>query len=136
MLPQATPLPWRKITHLHRSLGPRALRFAYPGGVGMPLTASPATIATPYASSAGIDRIVGFTLSIAQTALATDFTMRELNTGWQFGYSYNGGRSLFIMGNVETLPDMIDLQFSFDTQLASNVYLSFFNFEVVPVLVT
>lgn len=134
-MPQAwTPLPWRKITPLHRSLGARSLRYVYPAAALLPLTATPATLNLRYDAVTGIDRIIGFSLAIGPTNTPCNFTLAELNTGWQFGYTYNGSRSIFVLNNIETLPDEVSLQWYFDVDIPAPVYLSFMNVEVVPTL--
>jgi hypothetical protein len=128
----AMPMTWRKITPLHKKLGARAIRFVYPSGVGLPLVASPALLNFRFGPEIAIDRIIGFTLAIQSVATASNFYVKELNTGWSFSYAYGGSKGCYVKENIETLPDEISLSFSFSAALASDVYLSFFNFEVVP----
>src|SRR5271166_6076010 len=107
------PLPWRKITPLHKQLGARAIRFVYTNGTGLPLTATPQTMFLRYGPDTGIDRIVGFNLSIANSATPTNFALNENATGWQFSFVYPGSKGVYILGNVETLPDEVNLTWSF-----------------------
>lgn len=130
--PLFMPMSWRKITPLHRKLGARAVRYNYPAGVGLPLTASPQTINTRYGAEAAIDRIIGFTFSIQTSAIASNFYLQENNTGWQFSFDFGGNKGVFCQANIETLPDEVDLTWSFSANPNSNVYLAFYNFEVVP----
>ena len=126
------PLPWRRITPLNKQLGPRSLRFNYPGGVGIPLLASPQTISLRYGPEVGIDRLIGFTLAIANTVTPTVFTLTENNTGWLYSFNYPGNKGVFNLINIETLPDEASLTWTFTVNPSANVYLSFFNFEIVP----
>jgi len=128
-----TPLPWRKVTPLHRSLGARSERFSYTSGQGLPSQATPQTINARYDASTALDRIIGFTLSIgAGDATPCEFVLQELNTGWFIDYSYPGTKGAYLSANIETLPDEVALQFYFTADLIAPVYLSFQNFEIVP----
>jgi hypothetical protein len=71
-------------------------------------------------------------LSIQTIAAASTFYMQEQNTGWQFSYAYGGNKGAFVQGNIETLVDGINLTFGFSQTLATNVYLSFTNIELIP----
>ena len=128
----ATPLSWRKITPLHRKLGARSLRFVYPAGANLPRVATPLTIAKEFTAGRDMDRFIGFCLSIAASPVPANFLMSDGFTGWQFSYYYPGAKGIFIMGNVETLPEQSDLTVSFDAAVTGTVYLALFNFEVVP----
>jgi len=132
-LQTSMPLPWRKYTPLHKKLGARAMRYIYPLGVGLPIAgSSPATLNFRGDAVSTMDRVLGFTLSIQKVATASDFLLQELNTGWFQSYSYAGTRGLFLANNIETLPDEVSLQWSFSVAMATNVYLSFTNIELVP----
>lgn len=128
-----TPLPWRKITPLHRTLGARAERFSYTSGQGLPSAAAPQIINQRYDAVNALDRIIGFTMSImAGDATPCEFVIQELNTGWFLDYSYPGTKGAYLSANIETLPDEVALQFYFTADLATAVYLSFQNIEIVP----
>lgn len=131
----ATPLPWRKVTPLHRRLGARSIRFVYAGGAGLPQTASPQSLAFRYDAVNAMDRVVGFTVSIANAAGPADFVVLELNTGWFFDYTWPGSKGALVTGNVETLPNEVNLQFWFSASISGNVYVAFQNIEVVPALI-
>lgn len=128
----ASPLPWRKVTPLHRRLGARSIRFVYLGGAGLPLTASPQSLAFRYDAINAMDRIIGFTVSIANAAGPSDFTISELNTGWFYDFTWPGSKGALVQGNVETLPDEVNLQFSFSSAISGNVYVAFANIEHIP----
>ncbi len=130
----AVPLSWRKISPLHKQLGVRSARFVYPGGGGAPVLATPAIMNFRYGPEAGMDRIIGFSLLLGKGADTPEFTMSELATGWLFDHVFTAGQGATVYGNIETLPDEINLSFSFAAATTRNVYLSFFNFEVVPAL--
>lgn len=132
----AVPLSWRKVAPLHRSYGARSLRYSFIGGNGMPLTASPLILNNKFTAGQIMDRIIGFNLSIQASAVSTNLYMQELNTGWQFSYTYPGVKGVYIMGNIETLPDEINLSVAFDTQISGNIYLAFYNFEIVPMAIS
>ena len=131
-IPLAMPMNWRKRSPLSDKLGTRSLRFSYPGGSNVPLIATPQAIELRYGAEAGIDRLIGFNLSIQQSATPTSFYMFESNTGWQYSFNFGGGnKGVYVLGNVETFPDEVNLTFSFSASPGSNVDLAFFNFEVV-----
>src|SRR5271154_6158102 len=114
-MPIAIPLPWRKRLPLHQKLGVRAMRFYYPAGNNAPVGAANAasTLQLRYDPTTAIDRIIGFNFSVQQQNSAFTFQMQELNTFWQFSYTYSQNRGLFVAGNVETLPDEVNLQWYF-----------------------
>lgn len=127
------PLPWRKMTPLHHQLGVRAQRFAFPANASLPQLATPQNINLRYDASTGTDRIIGCTLSIANSSAGSDFTIQELNTGWFLNFTYPGSKGAFIQFNIETMIDEVDLSFYFSaSSLSGAVYLSFQNIEVVP----
>jgi len=128
------PLPWRKVSPLHKQLGTRSLRFVYPGGNGAPVTATPQSLYLRYGPEAGIDRIIGFSVLLDKGADTPDLSINELATGWTFEHVFTANQGASVFGNVETLPDEVNLTFSFAAATTRNVYVSFFNFEVVPAL--
>lgn len=132
----ATPLPWRKGSPLHKKLGARAMRVAYGASTVVPSPGTPATINLRYDASTAIDRIIGFCLSVAPNNTAFQFLLQELNTGWFLAYTYGAAnRGLFIKANIETLPDEVSLQWSFSADPPAAIFMSFFNEEVVPVVI-
>jgi hypothetical protein len=127
-----TPVPWRKVTPLHSKLGARAARLVYASGVNAPTTAAPLTINFRYGPEAAMDRIVGFNVMLGAGADSPELTISELATGWFFDRLFVAGQGAMIYGNIETLPDMVDLKIAFAAATTRNVYISLFNFEVVP----
>jgi len=128
------PLPWRKVSPLHKQLGARSLRFAYPGGNGAPVIATPQSLYLRYGPETGIDRIIGFSVMLGKGADAPELTMSELATGWLFDHVFTANQGASVFGNLETFPDEINLTFSFAAATTRNVYLAFYNFEIVPAL--
>lgn len=125
-------LPWRKTTPLHRYLGVRAMRFNYGATATLPSVGTPQGLNLRYDASTGIDRIIGFTLAIGNAPTGANFLIQELNTGWFMSYSYQGSKGVTICENIETFPDEVMLQWSFDQNIAAPVYMSFVNIEIVP----
>jgi hypothetical protein len=133
----STPLPWRKKAPLHIKLGTRSLRAVYAASAVVPSPAAPATLNLRYDASTAIDRIIGFCLSVAPNNTAFQFLLQELNTGWFFAYTYGAAnRGLFVKTNIETLPDEVSLSWSFSADPPAAIYMSFFNEEVVPVVIS
>lgn len=127
------PLPWRKVTPLHKQLGSRSLRFNYSAGATLPSAAAPQVVNLRYDISTAIDRLIGFTLAIMPgDNTQSNFILQENNTGWFFPYSYPGTIGAYITGCMETLPDEVNMQFSFSAELNAAVYVAFQNLEVVP----
>jgi len=129
-----TPLSWRKVSPLHKQLGARSLRFVYPAGNGAPTIAAPQSLYLRYGPETGIDRLIGFSIMLGKGADAPELTMSELATGWLFDHVFTANQGASVFGNLESMPDEINLAFSFAAATTRNVYLSFFNFEVVPAL--
>lgn len=125
-------LPWRKVTPLHKQLGARATRFLYGASAATPTAAAPQTINLRYDAITNIDRIIGCTVSVAAGGPACEFFIQELNTGWFLDYSLPGTKAVYFSFNIETLPDEVSLAFYFSSNLGTQAYLSFQNFEVVP----
>lgn len=130
------PLPWRKITPLHRSMGTRAIRYLYQASVTKPIAATPQTVNFRYDASTGMDRIIGFTMSIMSGNAACEFVIQELNTGWFLDYSLPGTTAAFISGIIETLPDEVNLEFYWSVAQTVQCYVSFQNVDAVPVSLT
>lgn len=129
----AIPLPWRKITPWHKKVGARAMRFTYGATTPVPSLANPQPVLFRYDAGSPMDRIIGFTLSVAPGNSAGNFLVQELNTGWFLSYALPGTTPIFINAIIETLPDEVSLQFYFSASPNANVYVSFQNVEVVPV---
>lgn len=132
IIPAATPIEWRKRTPLHEKLGPRAMRFFWPASAALPSPATPQLVTVAFDPSAAIDRVIGFYLSIASAAQPTEVLMSESLTNWQFSYTYPGGKGVTVWGNMETLPGRMALSVSFSVDVPTPIYLSLFNYEVVP----
>jgi hypothetical protein len=132
ILPAFMPMTWRKHTPVHRKLGSRAARFWYPAGAGLPLIAAPGTLNLRYDAINAIDRIIGFQLCLGKAADTPEFIIQDLNTNWFFDHLYTTGVPSVIWGCVETMPDQCALQWYSSGATTRNVYLAFYNFEVVP----
>lgn len=134
-LTTSMPLPWRpmKPTPLHHQLGKRAMRFYYPGA--KPITGTnPQVFNLRYGPENGIDRIVGFSINSfgAPTLASGTFVMQELATNWSFTRLITNVNSMWAQGNVETMADEVNLQWSFSADPGVPVYLAFYNFEIAP----
>lgn len=134
ILPSAQPLPWRKTTPLHAMRGARVIRYAYQVSAA---PTAPQLLHFRYDSAAPLDRIIGFGLTFDPSSTTVQFLLQDLNTGWRFPFSYLGtSKGVTIAGNVETLSDEANLQWSFSAAPAAIITLSFFNIEHVPVIIT
>jgi hypothetical protein len=126
-----TPLPWRHDTPLHAQMGSLSLRYKWSNVENLPMAATPLRVTMQYTADT-MDRIVGFYLGGDNNTVANLFNMVENNTGWRYHYLVASGSPYMAQGNIETLPDQIDLTVWFNNEAAANLYLAFYNFEVVP----
>jgi hypothetical protein len=131
----SAPLSWRKTTPLHNKLGSRAIRFPYALGAALPSPANPQIVNMRFEGVTAMDRIIGFNVAWTNTSSSSpcDFVMTEANTGWISALTYLGVGAVRFSGNMETMPDEINLSFYWTAPLVGSVaYVSLFNNEVVP----
>ena len=127
------PLPWRRQTPLNKKLGVRSLRFVYPGGAGLPVTATPASLQLRYGPEIGLDRLIGYSFACDVVGTASQFYLKELNTGWFQVFNLPTTTRLFVQGNLETLVDGCNLQwYCTNAVTPTSVYLSLMNIELAP----
>jgi hypothetical protein len=121
-------LPWRKVTPLHRTMGPRCLIVPLVAGISVPISLFNA----PYHDGT-IDRIIGCELNLGGISSAALFTIQENNSGWARSYHAfsNPGTYCF---NIVTLDDSANITLTVNKAVTAAMLCTatLYNFEIPP----
>jgi hypothetical protein len=131
----STPLPWRpyRDTKLHHQLGKRSYRFYYPAAANIPVTGTAfGTLNFRYGPEVSMDRVIGMYLACLNPTVNASFGIQDLYSNWIGSRVFTAGYGSVTYLNVETMPDSANLQWSFSVWPGAPVYLTFYNFEVIP----